>query len=193
MASQTTIDAVIAALHVHPGLTANDVAEQCGLGRSTAAKALATLERQDRVHRVSDTGEAAGGRKAPAGWRLTTVPNTDSQEAEPIKGTVTGNPNPASAEAPDADHEPAAAAFPEAAPAAVGGGERLRKGRLREMVLAQLQADPDAEHTPTALSRTLGHSSGAIANALVRLTLDGKAVETSSRPRRYIATPRRAA
>jgi len=60
-------------------------------------------------------------------------------------------------------------------------------------VLKRLNANPDDEHTPTALSKALGRSSGAISNALVRLCLDGQAIETSSRPRRYGAAPRKAA
>jgi biotin operon repressor len=50
-----------------------------------------------------------------------------------------------------------------------------------------MRADLAVEHSPSSLAKLLGRSSGAVANALVRLTLDGLAVETSQRPRRYRA------
>lgn len=57
-------------------------------------------------------------------------------------------------------------------------------------MLDLLRQRPDDQHTPTGLAKALGRSSGAIANALVRLTLDGEAVEVSAKPRRYsLASP----
>lgn len=44
-----------------------------------------------------------------------------------------------------------------------------------------------AEFTPHAIGRVLGRSSGAVANALDRLTALGQAQLTSDKPRRYQA------
>jgi len=60
-----------------------------------------------------------------------------------------------------------------------------RPGQLRDLVAAHLAANPDADLTPHAIGRVLGRSSGAVANALDRLTALGQAQPTSDKPRRY--------
>jgi hypothetical protein len=64
-------------------------------------------------------------------------------------------------------------------------GPAARPGQLRDLVQAHLAAHPDAEFTPHAIGRVLARSSGAVANALDRLTALGHAQLTSDRPRRY--------
>jgi hypothetical protein len=60
-----------------------------------------------------------------------------------------------------------------------------RPGQLRDLVQAHLAANPDADVTPHAIGRVLSRSSGAVANALDRLTALGQAQLTSDKPRRY--------
>ena len=60
-----------------------------------------------------------------------------------------------------------------------------RPGQLRDLVQAHLAADLDADFTPHAIGRVLSRSSGAVANALDRLTALGQAQLTSDKPRRY--------
>jgi hypothetical protein len=67
------------------------------------------------------------------------------------------------------------------------GAAAARPGQLRDLVQAHLAAHPDAEFTPHAIGRVLGRSSGAVANALDRLTALGQAQLTCERPRRYKA------
>lgn len=67
------------------------------------------------------------------------------------------------------------------------GAQAARPGQLRDLVRAHLAAYPDAEFTPHAIGRVLGRSSGAVANALDRLTALGQAQLTSDHPRRYKA------
>jgi hypothetical protein len=67
------------------------------------------------------------------------------------------------------------------------GGESARPGQLRDLVRGHLAAYPDAEFTPHAIGRVLGRSSGAVANALDRLTALGQAQLTSEHPRKYKA------
>lgn len=217
MAAQKTLDAVLALLHQQPGLTATEIAAQAGLGRSTAGKALAELERQERAHRILPTPGTESGQPQPARWFLLVdtpeslaiaeiVQQQPARDASaPDDGAADANPDDELRTAPETIVTPASrtqpprergavvntdpSSSPGAACADVEGGPRLRKGELRALVLERLNADLDAEHTPTALSKVLGRSSGAISNALVRLCLDGQAVETSSRPRRYGAAP----
>ncbi len=64
-------------------------------------------------------------------------------------------------------------------------GTAARPGQLRDLVAAHLAEHPDAEFTPHAIGRILARSSGAVANALDRLTALGNAQLTSDKPRRY--------
>lgn len=67
---------------------------------------------------------------------------------------------------------------------------RLQLGELRSLVLNILLAHYPREFGPTELSRALdGRSSGAIANALVKLCEAGEAVCTNPAPKRYRAVP----
>ena len=66
-----------------------------------------------------------------------------------------------------------------------GDSPAARPGQLRDLVAAHLAAHPDADFSPHAIGRVLGRSSGAVANALDRLTALGQAQLTSERPRRY--------
>jgi hypothetical protein len=58
-------------------------------------------------------------------------------------------------------------------------------GELRGLVAAHLAAFPAQDFGPHAIGRVLGRSSGAVANALDRLTALGQAQLTSEAPRRY--------
>lgn len=75
----------------------------------------------------------------------------------------------------------------------------MRKGELREAVLAFLCERPEGEYSPTAIATALRRSPGAVANACERLTTGGvgggvgdavdtatgQVVRTSDRPKRY--------
>ena len=66
-----------------------------------------------------------------------------------------------------------------------GASPAARPGQLRDLVAAHLAAHPDADFSPHTFGRVLGRSSGAVANALDRLTALGQAELASERPRRY--------
>jgi hypothetical protein len=64
--------------------------------------------------------------------------------------------------------------------------EPLKPGQLDGLVLGYLKRNArSAPHGPSGISKGLERSSGAVANCLVRLVLDGRVVEVSERPRRY--------
>ena len=61
----------------------------------------------------------------------------------------------------------------------------VRPGGLRDKVLAHLNEHPDKEFTPHEIHKVLGHSSGAIANALETLVKLGAAEVATEKPRRF--------
>ncbi|GAA1918856.1 MarR family transcriptional regulator [Streptantibioticus ferralitis] len=219
------------ALTQQPGTTAAALAEATGIGRSTAAKALARLEKDGRVRR--DPGTPDGNRRVASHWYPThpaplhtNTPEAQTSDPHDSQELPTAAPDTPTSPAPDEDSaheapaetetsirskestEPAqidsataedapcetaesasAAREESAAPklTVVTGGskQRLAPGGLRQMVLDHLQAHPDGEFTATALSRVIGKSSGAIANALVTLEKHGQARQVNDHPRRY--------
>lgn len=74
-------------------------------------------------------------------------------------------------------------------PVEVQNGAKLGKGQLRSLVLGYLRDRPGEAHSPTAIGKALGRSSGAVGNALTRLTSDGTVSEASAKPRRYTVRP----
>ena len=61
----------------------------------------------------------------------------------------------------------------------------VRPGGLRDKVLAHLNEHPGKEFTPHEIHKVLGHSSGAIANALETLVKLGAAEVATEKPRRF--------
>ncbi|GLY86049.1 MarR family transcriptional regulator [Actinoallomurus iriomotensis] len=68
------------------------------------------------------------------------------------------------------------------------GQPRSHPGELRSKVAAHLAAHPGLQLTPHEIGKVIGHSAGAIANALDKLTEEGQAVLTCDRPRRFTTT-----
>jgi hypothetical protein len=68
------------------------------------------------------------------------------------------------------------------------GKPRSHPGELRAKVAAHLAAHPGLQLTPHEIGKVIGHSAGAIANALDKLTEEGQAVLTCDRPRRFTTT-----
>ena len=73
-------------------------------------------------------------------------------------------------------------------------GQRLGRGQLAQLVLAELAAHADEPIGPARIATALGRSSGAVANALERLVRSGAATLVATTPRRYqVAASGRAA
>jgi predicted transcriptional regulator len=159
--STPAAQALLDALADRPGATATELAQAAQIGRSTAAKLLATLASQDRVLR--QPGGRRGGRPAADRW---TLPTPDP----------TPNPGP-----------PTAAPIRIAEPSATGAG-RLGAGQLRQLVLSCLAERPGQALSPTAIAKTLDRSAGAVANALRVLAGQGMVVQTQLKPHRYTIT-----
>jgi predicted transcriptional regulator len=155
-------EALLGALADRPGATATDLAQAAGIGRSTAAKLLATLAAQGRVLR--QPGGYHHGRRAADRWTLPPPPPT-----------------------PDSGAPPTAAPTPPAEPSPTESG-RLGAGQLRQLVLGCLAERPGQALSPTTIAKTLDRSSGAVANALQILAGQGAVTQTQPKPRRYTIT-----
>ncbi|WP_078992787.1 helix-turn-helix domain-containing protein [Streptomyces sp. MMG1121] len=217
-----------AVIHVYIQLVAftdparvDDIAQAAETARSSAFKALVSLEKRGLAHR--ERGIQNGPSRCPDLWRAThndpghapEEPLTGQGPDQPITGAVspggpvvdTSDPTPnshgptahspaqgsgaselgqavSSVPLPAQCTESAESASPVASP---DGAERLARGGLRRLVIDHLNAHPGEAFTATKISRMIGRSSGAIANALVALTNQGLAERITDRPRAYRA------
>lgn len=175
-------EAVLSALSANSNATAAQLADEAGLGRSTATKALAELEQAGQARRVSGKGKS--GRRLPDRWFTTKARRrARSPEAavapgtlEPLSGAPPGKPAPTfAAPRPTQTKERTRAG-------------RLGKGELPVLVLRYLSEQPGRELTPSAVAKALNRSVGAVGNAMERLAAAGRINKTSVRPRRYALT-----
>ncbi|WP_431947910.1 helix-turn-helix domain-containing protein [Actinacidiphila sp. bgisy167] len=203
--------AVWTALKTHPGETVAALAAAAAIGRSTAGKALVTLEQDGLTRR--DPGETVNGHRTPDRWHpappapasaATTLTDPDTAN-EPPAGTAPSDdpavpmpenhpanvtakttspsetPSPETVEGPPTTLEPQRPILTTVA----GGKKRLAPGSLRQLVTDHLRAHPGQAFTATAISRRIDKSSGAIANALDRLVAQGIAEQVTAKPRTY--------
>ena len=194
---------VLATLVEHPQTTVVALAETACVGKSSAAAALVLLERHGLATRAVLPLE--DGKPRPADiWSATREagpvlialdapeardperggfphgqPDGDSSSGNPLDG-LRGEP------ANTATSEPAPAEAIESADPALMAA-RLGKGALREAVREYLLDHPEATFTPTALSKALVKSSGAISNALDVLVATSEAVMVCEKPRTFRA------
>lgn len=153
-------------------MSAAQVAEAAGIGRSTATKTLAALADEGRVARTA--GGRDGARRLPDRWAMAAAPATAPTAPTATSAGRSGG---------------ARTTAPTATTAGVGTrvDSRLRPGELSGQVLAFLREYP-GEHSPSAVAAGLGgRSGGAVSNALARLVDRGQATLTQDRPRRYMA------
>lgn len=205
-----TEDSLWAALHHHPGATATELACAAGIGRSTASKILATWQADGTVTRTP--GIADGGKRAADRWSpASTDEDTDSaSDVDHDTTTDVSTGNNAVADAADTDtdtdqpdtvpHPPdptntVGAAGPAEVPAQAdttskaGKKRRLRGGELRGQVEEFLRDRNGQAFGPSAIGKALGRSSGAVNNALERLVVDGYAMQTNDKPKRFTLKP----
>jgi len=151
-------DTIIEALANEGEVTAADLADRLGIGQSTAAKRLATLEGTGSVLR--QPGGRVNGVRVADHWTVATV-GADNDASNATKTDAT---NPA---------------------APKSGGKRLERGALGALVRDYLAARPDEDLGPSQVGKALGRSQGAVSNALARLETAGEARLVSVTPRRY--------
>lgn len=165
-------DKLWATLHANPNSTTADLSTAAKIGKSTAQKILVKWAGDGSVTRTA--GIAEGGRRAADLWAIAEITDAtlDDTASEQI------GPNPADNGA--------------ATKSGSGGGktDRLAPGALRGMVEDYLRDHPDTQFGATAIAKDLGgKSSGAVSNALDKLVVDGVAVKTQDKPRRFALAP----
>ncbi|MEV0538415.1 hypothetical protein [Nocardia salmonicida] len=117
-------------------------------------------------------------------------PTYPAEEAAPA-APVSDNAPETAAAAPTGDDpaDPAPVApVPVTEPAAADAEstvERLPAGALRGQVEDYLRDNPGKEFSPHQIGKALERSSGAVHNALVKLTKDGTARQTGSAPKKF--------
>ena len=194
---------VLATLVEYPQTTVVALAEAACVGRSSAAAALRLLEQRGLATRTVLPLE--NGKPRPADiWSATReagpllialdAPETRGPDMEgPHRGGPDDDVSPGDAFDEPCD-EPAPVTPPEPDPSQVvksagpaPTAARLGKGALREAVRQYLLDHPETTFTPTALSKALVKSSGAISNALDVLVATSDAVMVCEKPRTFRA------
>jgi hypothetical protein len=198
-------EAVTKAVAENPGATIEGVAEQAGIGRSTAGKVLGRLAQAGEVGRHE--GGRDGRKRLPDRFTLKDVElpaayatHTDGDSAsdgdtggEPAAMPAASKPGKAKGTGSRSDKRSASRKASRAIkhsgstkPSASGKAERLKAGELEPLVLAYLKQNKGtAPHGPSQVAKALGRSSGAVGNCLVRLTDAKKAKRVTDKPLRY--------
>ncbi len=175
--------------------TAAELATAAGIGASTARKILARWGVEGSVTRHDDDDKP----RAAVRWSITpetttappnAVPEPDDSKDEAVQQEpavaaepTDPEPTPEPAVAPNPGPEPAEAPAPE--PATDDKPTHLPSGGLRGMVEDHLRDHPGESFSPHQIGKALGRSSGAIHNALVKLTDTGVATMTCEAPKKF--------
>ncbi len=130
--------AIYTALISNPGATATELAVAAGIGRSTAGKALTTLEEHGLA--IREEGERTGARRTPDRWRCA---QTEPTDAEVSDETVDTSPNVPTATEPASTDE---SANTDATPVPVGEPETD--------AAAKAAAPGEAPHAPEVNDHT---------------------------------------
>ncbi|MFD3705799.1 hypothetical protein ACFWUP_21885 [Nocardia sp. NPDC058658] len=175
--------------------TAAELASTAGIGASTARKILARWGAEGSVTRHDDDDNL----RAAVRWSITpeTTIAQPNSAPEPVESKVATaqqeptvsdepaepDPTPEPEEAPAPDTEPAEEPTPE--PVAGDKPAHLPSGGLRGMVEDHLRDHPGESFSPHQIGKALGRSSGAVHNALVKLTDTGVATMTCEAPKKF--------
>jgi predicted transcriptional regulator len=188
------------ALHDNPNTTAVELARAAQVGRSTAQKILTKWAGEGSATRTAGTIE--GGRRSPDHW---TIANHDKATAAPQASPATSPPHtpptPQDCDSTDAASTSETQTTPThpdegvttittESDGAATKRTRLSPGALHGMVEDYLRDHPNEQFSPTAIAKALGgRSSGAVNNALERMTKAGIAVKAQNRPKRFTLAP----
>ena len=167
---QITDDTIVKALAAGGEVTAAELADRLGMGQSTAAKRLATLEASGAVRRTP--GGRVNGVRVADRWS-SVAPAADSAEPVVPDTDVSATDGTAPVEAVRAE------------PAGPGGSGRLGRGALGTLVRDYLAARPGEEFGPSAVGKALGRSQGAVSNSLASMAARGEVELVGDKPRRY--------
>ncbi|MGS2805985.1 hypothetical protein [Nocardia sp. MW-W600-9] len=184
------------ALAARPGVTAAALADVSGVGLSTARRLLTNWEVVGAAASLTDLASPRAakawttGSAAPESESTTTKPVTPAEDADRgIDALDTAPESPAVAPTGGEATDPVPAVPSAPAAAATVDAEstvrRLPAGALRGHVEDFLHDHPGQEFTPHRIGNELDRSSGAVHNALVKLTGDGTARQTCTSPKKF--------
>jgi hypothetical protein len=155
---------------------------------STAATARHG-DTHDQVTRASEgANDAVEPETAPDGEVEPDTTNTAARADttdDQSSVTLTADAAPATDNPASAGGNAPAATAPQRTPAETTAPTRLGKGGLRALVVDYLTAHPGEEMTAPKIGKSLGRSSGAVANALDTLVKNGQAELTGEKPRTF--------
>ncbi|MBY8855371.1 hypothetical protein K7711_02675 [Nocardia sp. CA2R105] len=195
-ANDTNDAAVRAALAANPGATASALAFDAGMSVSTARTILGRMADDGTAVRTTDPDAA----RATYLWTLAdTAPPARTATAKPAarSARTPGRPKKTGTPAPPAPAKAKGRAATGAGSTASAGGvadtvDKLPPGGLRGLVEDHLRDNPGESFSPTALKHALDtahaprqFSSGAINNALEKLTAEDVATRTSDAPKKW--------
>ncbi|MFF4778987.1 MarR family transcriptional regulator [Microtetraspora fusca] len=179
------------------GLGGNDGQDGADTPAAPDAVTGAADEANDACQMAAEPEDPAWGRARAALLELVDliIGTVTAADGDGDAVTALGRLEMAMAKAPQA-HRDARAILTGTTPGRTGGARAsgggggagtggVRPGQLRDRVLSHLLDHPGKDFTPYEIGRVLDSSSGAVANALDRLTSLGQAELTCERPRRY--------
>ena len=149
------------------------------------AEAIPAAEDRDAIAGIEDgvsaSPEPGGGAVGDALAEMLAEAGADTGEADADddRQSAAGEQSPGAADAAG-DAQPAPVALDGEAAAS-----RLGKGALRAMVEAHLRENPGQAWTPSAISKVLGRSAGAINNACLKLTETATVTTFPDKPTRF--------
>lgn len=183
---ETAESKVRRALEANPGATAARIANEAGVGRSTATKILSRWAAEGLVTRTTGKDQSV-----PVTWTVHSDQTNDAAEVvEPGDVPATADQE-AERPAGDADEREADASLPDPGATATADTpqkDRLPKGALYDLVKEFLQARPGEEFGPAKIGTELVRSSGAVNNALEKLVTNGLATKTCEAPKRFTSS-----
>ena len=173
--------------------TTTQVVAAAGVGRSTAGKALARWAAAGLItrHDAPDHNSATTWLHTPDEQHGPDADTAEPDHAPPPDDHTPPEPAEAPAAAAAAD-DVGAAEKPESSASArpvVGRPERLKSGGLYGLVEDYLRDRPGQEFGPSQIGKDLNRSSGAVNNALEKMTSEGVAVKTQAAPKRFSIVP----
>ncbi|MFI6098201.1 MarR family transcriptional regulator [Lentzea sp. NPDC051213] len=214
-----TEDKLWEALHANPHSAAAVLSTAAGIGKSTAAKILARWVVDGSVTRtpgIAEGGRRAADLWSITDPDVpeADVPKVHTSEADTAHsadidepqgvaataspGTPTGDTDESAVEVATVE-EPLAEVKPDTVEPsdddneASDGGQpkkrRLPPGGLRGLVEDFLREHSGEEFSPNKIGKELDRSSGAVNNALEKLVVDGYAVMTNDKPKRFSLAP----
>ncbi|WP_433754705.1 hypothetical protein [Nocardia sp. CA-135398] len=168
----TTAEHATAAPAADTGTTEPDAAEPTAPAAADGADPVTVEPTEPETDSVSSQSDAiAQPDSVPA------EPEPDTGQPETPVAAATGDE---SVPAPDSP-----ALVPDAVAAQPESAERLAPGALRGQVEDFLRDHPGEEYTPHQIGKALDRSSGAVHNALVKLTTLGTASQTGEGPKKF--------